>query len=187
MRGRFLYVATANDIRGGSVGALLAGMVGIGVLVSGGVAFFLGVWDQGYCFPISLMVGSAMLGVGAWAGPIRRGWSVVLDAEGVTAEQVFGPWRRAGRVLWSELVEVGIVTSASPRASGGFHWVLLGEGDTHCVVPLGLSQEVDLFGALKALPGFDHDAVAHACGSPDDATHRCWRGRAAQLGSGRAE
>jgi len=116
------------------------------------------------------------LAIGALLGLARRmmitpGWEV--DGEGV--RELRGG-TIVGRVCWSELVAVSIVTSAAGPWSPEFFYVLVGSDGQALVVPLERAATTGLLTRLGRLPGFDHRAVVGATSSTSSTEQLCWEG-----------
>jgi hypothetical protein len=77
-------------------------------------------------------------------------------------------------VMWSDLVEVRIVTTADGPLTEDVYWML--EGSDGTGVAVGQSSTADdLVDRLQALPGFDNEQMILAMGSTDEAEFVCWR------------
>jgi hypothetical protein len=116
------------------------------------------------------------LAIGALLGQARRatvayGWEV--DGEGVRELRAGVV---VGRVRWSELVAVSMVTTAEGPWSPEFFYVLHGSAGGQLVVPLEHAAVTSLLGRLGRLPGFDHQAVLRATSSSSSAEFLCWEG-----------
>jgi hypothetical protein len=86
--------------------------------------------------------------------------------------------RRDGSVetmVWSELVEVGILTTSDGPFGEDVYWMLLAaDRKSGCAVP-GSAVGMDrLLSRLQELPGFDNRQVIEAMGSVADARFVCW-------------
>ena len=82
---------------------------------------------------------------------------------------------RVDAVVWSELEEVRVVTTATGPLSEDVFFVLVGEGGDHgCVV--GMSEVGEAFvPRLQALPGFRNEELIRAMGSAEEAEFLLWR------------
>jgi hypothetical protein len=82
----------------------------------------------------------------------------------------------AGTVKWSELQEVGILTTTDGPLTNDLFWILSGENGS-CVVP-GQAVGCDrLLGRLQQLSSFNNMEVIRAMGSTSQARFVCWRRR----------
>lgn len=84
------------------------------------------------------------------------------------------------RIRWSELHEVGILTTdEGPMQEDVFFLLIAADGKSGCVVPQGAEGCEDLLERLQKLPGFDNEAVIKAMGSASNAKFVCWKRRVA--------
>ena len=77
-------------------------------------------------------------------------------------------------VLWDDLVEVRIVTTAGGPFSEDVFWLLVGADGANGVAVPGSAATDDLLDRLQALPGFDNEQMILAMGSTDEAQFLCW-------------
>ena len=91
-----------------------------------------------------------------------------------TAVRRVSPEGGVEEVRWDDLAEVRIVTTSDGPFSENVHWLLV-RSDGEGIAVQGSSVKDDLLGRLQALPGFDHEQMALAMGSTDDAQFLCWQ------------
>ena len=99
--------------------------------------------------------------LGRSARPSHR---VMVSAEGVTNRHPNGTEEHVG---WDALQMVGL-RSDDAYPVGWTYWILVGQDETGCVVPIEAEGSDALLQALQErLPGFDNDAVIEAMGLLD--------------------
>src|SRR5205809_669935 len=98
--------------------------------------------------------------------------TVEIDDRGVRRHLADGTREQ---VAWDDLMEVWIVTTSDGPFAEDVFFVLVGRGDTGCVVPQGAAESGSLLERLQRLPGFDNEAVVRAMSSAEDARFVCWR------------
>jgi len=104
----------------------------------------------------------------------RRRHRVAFDDVGVTFAQANGTRQL---VRWSELVEVGVLTTDEGPTVDDVHWVLIDQTGEGFAVPSESEGMKDLLARLQSLPGFDNQAVIEAMGSSQNAKFVCWTRR----------
>lgn len=79
-------------------------------------------------------------------------------------------------VSWSDLMEVGVLTTDEGPLQEDVYYMLLsakpGEG---CAVPQGAEGTDQLLERLQSLPAFDHDSLIRAMGSTSNNRFVCWK------------
>lgn len=99
----------------------------------------------------------------------------VVDEVRITQE---GVERFAGniyeKILWVDLVEVGIVTTSDGPYNEDLYWLLMAHDGSGVAIPNGSVKP--LIPILQQLPGFDNLAVIQASGCTDDASFVVWQG-----------
>ncbi|ATL65938.1 hypothetical protein [Nocardia terpenica] len=83
---------------------------------------------------------------------------------------------RVEEVLWQELSEVRIITTADGPFADDVFFVLIGARGNGCVVPHSAADTAFLM-RLQQLPGFDHAKVIEAMGTVTDRQFLVWRRR----------
>ena len=80
------------------------------------------------------------------------------------------------RVTWSELIEVGVLTTdEGPIQEDVFFMLLSGKKDEGCAVPQG-AQDVDqLVEKIQGLPNFKNDELIKAMGCTSNNRFVCWK------------
>lgn len=147
--------------------AAALGVLALVSLVLGGVS--------GRLFPG--WMGAALLALAAFASWRRRAGGSAGDASVALDEQVISvlaPGAPPRSVPWSQLVEVGVLTTEDGPLADDVFLVLRGADGSGCVVPNSIAME--LVGRLVRLPGFDHQAFIQAMSSTGKASFVCWKG-----------
>jgi len=89
-----------------------------------------------------------------------------------------GP-KKEERIAWSELIEIGIVTTDEGPFQEDVYFLLLGPDREHgCAIPQGATGTQKLVERLQALPGFENDALIRAMGCTDNNRFLCWQKKA---------
>ncbi|MFI5777419.1 MULTISPECIES: hypothetical protein [Nocardia] len=83
---------------------------------------------------------------------------------------------RIEEVLWQELSEVRIITTADGPFADDVFFVLIGAKGNGCVVPHS-AADTRFLARLQKLPGFDNEKVIEAMGSVQDRQFLVWRRR----------
>lgn len=78
-------------------------------------------------------------------------------------------------VRWTELVEVGVLTTADGPLSTDVYILLVGPDDTGVVLGHDELDQAHLLDLILDLPDFDHLAWVRAMGSTEEASFRVWR------------
>lgn len=81
---------------------------------------------------------------------------------------------RIEEVLWRELSEVRVITTADGPFAEAVFFVLIGTKGNGCVVPYSAANPAFLL-RLRALPGFDNRRVTQALASITDCQFSVWR------------
>ncbi len=97
---------------------------------------------------------------------------VTFDAERVTR---FAPDGKTETVRWSDLQEVGILTTGDGPMGDDVFWMLLGTEGAGCAIPSETEGMQELLPRLQQLEGFDNEAVIEAMGSTSNARFVCWK------------
>jgi hypothetical protein len=80
------------------------------------------------------------------------------------------------RITWSDLAEVGILTTDQGPLQEDVFWVLLGrDGKSGCAIPQSSEGADRLLEFFQRLPDFQHDVVIKAMGSTNNAKFTCWQ------------
>ena len=104
---------------------------------------------------------------------------VRVDDTGVSTRLVGGTGKS---VAWSDLFEVGVlVTDDGPHSEDVF-FVLVGPGESRCVVPQGADGADALVERLVELPDFDATLFIEAMSCTSKQKFICWRRPAASQG-----
>jgi hypothetical protein len=98
-------------------------------------------------------------------------WIVTLSDAGMSCKRPNG---EIESVTWDDLELVAIETTDEGPYLTDFFWYLIG-AQGGCVVPLGATGENALIERLRALPGFDNDAVTQAAASTSNHKFICWK------------
>ena len=86
-----------------------------------------------------------------------------------------GP-QKEERITWSDLIEIGIVTTNEGPFQEDVYFLLLGPDKEHgCAIPQGAIDTQKLVERLQALPGFDNDALIRAMGCTENDRFVCWQ------------
>ncbi|MCM6777808.1 hypothetical protein NDR87_30410 [Nocardia sp. CDC159] len=83
---------------------------------------------------------------------------------------------RIEEVLWQELSEVRIITTADGPFADDVFFVLIGARGNGCVVPHS-AADTGFLARLQKLPGFDNEKVIEAMGTIQDRQFLVWRRR----------
>jgi hypothetical protein len=83
---------------------------------------------------------------------------------------------RVEEVLWQDLSEVRIITTADGPFADDVFFVLIGAKGNGCVVPHSAADTAFLL-RLQKLPGFDNEKVIEAMGTSADRQFLVWRRR----------
>ncbi|MFF0491124.1 hypothetical protein ACWDSJ_22775 [Nocardia sp. NPDC003482] len=83
---------------------------------------------------------------------------------------------RVEEVLWQELSEVRIITTADGPFADDVFFVLIGARGNGCVVPHS-AADPHFLARLQQLPGFDNDKVVEAMCTVQDRQFLVWRRR----------
>ena len=97
---------------------------------------------------------------------------VTFDATGVRRVTPDG---FVEEVLWDDLLEVRIVTTAEGPFNEDVFWLLVGADGNNGVAVPGSAATDDLLDRLQALLGFDNEQMILAMGSTDEAQFICWQ------------
>ncbi|MBU3061712.1 hypothetical protein KO481_09270 [Nocardia sp. NEAU-G5] len=81
---------------------------------------------------------------------------------------------RVEEVLWRELCEVRVITTADGPFAEAMFFVLIGTKGNGCVVPYSAANPA-LLPRLRALPDFDDRRVTQALASTSDCQFSVWR------------
>jgi hypothetical protein len=128
---------------------------------------------QCHCVPVNSNVRPHVSFLSTLFGARRpKSHQVSFDEEAVTFIQAGGE-RQV--VRWSELVEVGILTTDEGPTVDDVHWILIDEKGEGFAVPSETEGMSQLVARLQKLPEFDNEAVVQAMGSSQDAKFHCWR------------
>ena len=147
---------------------VVLGVLAVSALVAGVLAGRTWVGAAG-----AVLLGAATL-ARLWrrTAPAEQPSSVSVTARGVVVSR---PGAETGRVDWSQLVEVLVLTSSDGPLADDVFLLLRGADGSACLVPSPMAQE--LVTRLVRLPGFDHARFIAAMGSTSEAGFRCWAGR----------
>lgn len=107
-----------------------------------------------------------------WLTRRRRRDSVVVDDSGVTRRLADGG---VETLAWSDLQEVGVMTSDEGPWAEDVVFVLVGSGKSGVLVPQGAEGSQALVARLLQLPGFDERLFIEAMGSTSNRTFACWK------------
>ena len=102
----------------------------------------------------------------------KRGEALQITDEGVMRRLACGD---SEFVRWSDLREVSIVMTQGVNFTDEYFYVLAGTGTTGVLVGQTLATKYDLLSHLNKLPGFDHQSIATAMGSPVNQRFTLWR------------
>jgi len=97
---------------------------------------------------------------------------VTFDAEGITQLMPDG---KTQTVRWSDLQEVGILTTDDGPMGDDVFWMLPGTEGAGCAIPSETEGMQELLPRLQQLEGFDNEAVIEAMGSTSNARFVCWK------------
>lgn len=147
----------------------------------GAALVVLGAWWAWDAFGFHLWLGIAVSIVGAaiLLEGIRRarfrpgsgGPGVVeVDERQIT---YFGP-ETGGAVSIDTLARVMILTTDDAPGGDDAHWMLEDESGAMLLIPASAAGAEQLFDAIAALPGADHEAVLRAMGSTVRKRHVVW-------------
>ncbi|MGH8178760.1 MAG: hypothetical protein ACREV5_21080 [Steroidobacter sp.] len=131
-----------------------------------------GVWFFG--------VGTAVLAVTPWVHRRRNGKKerVKFDAQEIRR---FLPDGRMESISWSELREIGILTTDEGPGVDDVFWLFLSaEQSRGCAVSNYAEGFAELLPRIQELPGFDNEAVVKAMGSASNNRFVVWRAESAQ-------
>lgn len=78
------------------------------------------------------------------------------------------------QIRWSDLHEVGIVTTDEGPFVEDVFFMLLSEDREGCAIPQSAEGMDELLTRLQALPGFDNNAVIEAMGCTSNSNFRLW-------------
>lgn len=78
-------------------------------------------------------------------------------------------------VIWTELEEVGILTTDEGPAVDDVIWILVDKNRNGFAVPSESVGVPALLTRLQQLSGFDNEAVIRAMGCAENAKFICWR------------
>jgi hypothetical protein len=98
--------------------------------------------------------------------------TVSFDDTGVTRFTADG---KVEFIAWSELQEVGVVTTDEGPFVEDVYFMLIGPENTGCVVPQCSEGSQTLVERLLQLPGFDEPLFIKAMGSTSNRKFVCWR------------
>jgi hypothetical protein len=106
--------------------------------------------------------------------------SAAPDGNGVDFDEEHVVHRRPDgkveRISWTELTEVGILTTDDGPFEEDVIWMLLDSSrGSGCAIPSGAKGMDRLLKKLQELPDFDNEQVVLAMGSVVDARFVCWR------------
>ena len=104
----------------------------------------------------------------------RRSETGVVTFNGTFIQYVPPKKSEVRKVLWSELREVGILTTDAGPAVDDVFWMLVDAPERGCLIPSETAGMGELLKRLQALPGFDSAAVIEAMGSSRNAKFVCW-------------
>lgn len=98
---------------------------------------------------------------------------MIFDTDGVTRIMADG---KIETVRWSDLQEVGILTTEEGPYVDDVIWMLSGTDGAACAVPSETEGMTELPPRLQQQSGFvDNEAVIKAMGSAKNAKFVCWR------------
>ncbi|MFY7942244.1 MAG: hypothetical protein ACOVOX_15175 [Burkholderiaceae bacterium] len=78
------------------------------------------------------------------------------------------------RVLWEELLEVGILTTDSGPVVDDVFWMLVDGDEKGCLIPSETKGMGELIKRLQTLPDFDNTSLINAMASSANAKFVCW-------------
>jgi len=100
-----------------------------------------------------------------WAVVVNDGTIAVTDDHGETSV-----------LAKADMSGVAVETNDSGPRGTDFWWHLFGaDGPAACIVPQGATGESELIAYLRALPGFDQNAVTDAMRSTNNASFAVWQ------------
>src|SRR5919108_1660513 len=106
-----------------------------------------------------------------WLKRLRRRDSVEVDDVGVTRRLAEGG---VEMLAWSDLQEVGVMTTDEGPWAEDVFFVLVGPGCSGVLVPQGAEGSKALVDRLLQLPGFDERRLIEAMGSTSNRKFVCW-------------
>jgi hypothetical protein len=112
----------------------------------------------------------------AWLKALFRVVPVLPERVTFDDERVVRTMRdgRTEQVRWSDLREVGIVTTDAGPLVDDVFWVLIGD-EGGCIVPSEAEGAIALLTRLQQLPGFDDGEVIRAMGCTDNERFVAWQ------------
>jgi hypothetical protein len=84
------------------------------------------------------------------------------------------PDGKTGRVVWSDLKRVEVLTTSDGPMAPDVFWILHGT-DKGCAIPQGATGDRELLERLQSSPGFDNETFIEAMGSMSERRFLCWQ------------
>ena len=142
------------------------------ILVGAFLAFVAPIGSEDWWFGFGGFMAGALCALTTFWDPPEVRDRVTFDSEQIMRRLPNG---KVEAVRWSDLRQVGIMTTSDGPAAEDVFFMLFGKGDSGCAVPQSAVGADELLARLQRLPGFDNEAVVRAMGSTSEDFFLCWK------------